>query len=223
MTTFARLRIDVPDHPGALAAVGRVLAGQAMNVVEVSIHEVEGDRATDEIIVQCAAMPGYEQLAAAISAVGGTLLSVGPCTPRQDQIVAAMTWMTAMLEGPERRRVFAIGIRSVVGIDPVQVVSASTVSHLGIVAEAISTGRVVVQHVSRLPEVVCETLDADDTSTGSWLLAASDGIDDGYVVLAARPYGVRFTATELSRLTALIDCRRQLIRSQERDRMLLGG
>ena len=56
-TTFARLRIDVPDHPGALAAVSRVLAGLAMNVVEVSIHEVEGDRATDEIVVHSAAIP----------------------------------------------------------------------------------------------------------------------------------------------------------------------
>src|ERR1051325_5124335 len=100
MTTFARLRIDVPDHPGALAAVGRVLAGQAMNVVEVSIHEVEGDRATDEIVVQCASMPGYAELSAAIAQVGGTLLSVGPCSSRSDQLVVAMTWMTAMLDGP---------------------------------------------------------------------------------------------------------------------------
>src|SRR4051812_42718964 len=34
---FARLRIELPDHPGALAAVGRVLAGCGLNVVEVAI------------------------------------------------------------------------------------------------------------------------------------------------------------------------------------------
>jgi hypothetical protein len=61
-----------------------------------------------------------------------------------------------------------------------------------------------------------DAVDVDDT-TGSWLLAASDGLPDGYVVLAARPYGIRFTSTELSRLAALIDCRRQLIRSRDPD------
>jgi len=126
-----------------------------------------------------------------------------------------------MLDGPERRRVFAAGIRSVVGIESVQVVRATDVADLGIVRETLSSGRVVVQHVSRLPELVRETIDVDDT-TGSWLLAASDGLPDGHVVLAARPYGVRFTSTELSRLAALIDCRRQLIRSRERE-LALGG
>ncbi|HWC35612.1 MAG TPA: ACT domain-containing protein [Mycobacteriales bacterium] len=215
--TFARLRIDVPDHPGALAAIGRVLAGRGMNVVEVSIHEVEGDRATDEIVVQCAAMPAYDDLNAAIAGAGGTLLSVGPCSPRTDQIVVAMTWMTAMLDGPDRRQIFATGIRTIVGIDPVRVVRASEVADIGIVREAVSSGRVVVQHVARLPEVVAATLDAADATSGSWLLAASDGLPDGHVVLAARPYGIRFTSTELSRLAALIDCRRQLVRSRERE------
>jgi hypothetical protein len=220
--TFARLRIDVPDHPGALAAVGRVLAGQAMNVVEISIHEVEGDRATDEIVVQCAAMPQYDELQDALAAAGGVLLSVASCNPGTDLVVQTMTWMSAMLDGPDRRRVFANGVRSVVGVDPAQVVRITDVANLGIVAEAVSTGRVVVQHVSRLPEVVRDPVDADDMTTGSWLLAAWDGIPDGYVVLAARPYGIRFTSTELSRLAALIDCRRQMIRARERELALRG-
>lgn len=219
-TTFARLRIDVPDHPGALAAIGRVLAGLAVNVVEVSIHEVEGDRATDEIVVQCSTMPSYGDLVDPVAAAGGTLLSVGPCSPRADQIVTTMTWVIAMLEGPDRRRIFATGIRSIVGIDPVHVVRAGDVDQIGVVREAVSSGRVVVAHVARLPEIVRETVDSDADSTGSWLLAASDGIPDGYVVLAARPYAIRFTATELSRLAALLDCRKQLIRSRARDLLL---
>src|SRR5438477_532654 len=89
---FARLRIELPDHPGALAAASRVLATQGLNVVEVSIHEVEGQRAVDEIVV----------------------------------------------------------------------------------------------------------------------LAAPDARDASLVVLAARPYAIRFTATELNRLAAVLDCRRLL-------------
>jgi predicted amino acid-binding ACT domain protein len=214
MTTFARLRIDVPDHPGALAAVSRVLAGLSMNVVEVSIHEVEGDRATDEIVVHCAELPAIDKLRAAVAGAGAELLSVGPCSPGQDLTVVGLTWVTAMLDAPERRSTLATGIRSLAGIDPVQVVPAADVADLAIVAAAVTTGRVVVQHVARVPELLRDAYVAPDES-GAWLLAASDGMPGGLVVLGARPYAIRFTATELSRLSALLDCRRQLIRSRE--------
>jgi predicted amino acid-binding ACT domain protein len=209
---FARLRIDVPDHPGALAAVSRVLAGLAMNVVEVSIHEVEGERATDEIVVHCETMPAYDELRVEVARTGAELLSVGPCSPRSDPTVVGLTWVTAMLDAPERRSTLATGIRSLAGIDPVHVVVASDVERLSIVAAAVSTGRVVVQHVARLPELFHDAYVAPDES-GAWLLAASDGLPGGLVVLGARPYAIRFTATELSRLSAVLDCRRQLIRS----------
>ena len=209
-TTFARLRIDVPDHPGALAAVSRVLAGLAMNVVEVSIHEVEGDRATDEIVVHSAAIPSFNNLREAIAAAGAELLSIGPCTPGTDATVASLTWVTAMLDGPTRRSALATGIRTLAGIDPVRIVPVGQAEDLPIAAAAIKTGRVVVQHVARVPELFRDAYCAAAES-GAWLLAAWDGLPDGYVVLGVRPYAVRFTATELSRLTALLDIRRQLL------------
>ncbi|HVW80107.1 MAG TPA: ACT domain-containing protein [Mycobacteriales bacterium] len=204
--TFARLRIDVPDHPGALAAVSRVLAAQGMNVVEVSIHEVEGERATDEIVVHCAEMPSYDVLRAAVSGSGAELLSVGPCSPRSDPIVAGLTWVSAMLDAPDRRSTLAAGIRSLAGIDPVHVIPAAAVHELSIVAAATSTGRVVVQHVARVPELLRDAYAAPDES-GAWLLAATVGAPGELVVLAARPYAIRFTATELTRLSAILDCR----------------
>ncbi|HVY10371.1 MAG TPA: ACT domain-containing protein [Mycobacteriales bacterium] len=214
MTTFARLRIDLPDHPGALAAVSRVLAGLAMNVVEVSIHEVEGSRATDEIVVHCDVMPTYDALSAVVAEAGAELLSVGPCSRRSDATVAAVTWATAMLDGPDRRSTLATGVRNLAGIDPVQVVPVGHASDLAIASAAITTGRVVVQHVARVPELLRDAYVAP-AETGAWLLAAWDGLPGGCVVLGARPYGVRFTATELSRLGAVLDFRRQLIRSRQ--------
>jgi predicted amino acid-binding ACT domain protein len=209
-TTFARLRIDVPDHPGALAAVSRVLAGLAMNVVEVSIHEVEGDRATDEIVVHCDAVPEFDALHEAVAAAGAELLSVGPCTPGVDATVASLTWVTAMLEAPARRSALATGIRVLAGIESVRIVPAAQVEGLAIAATAIATGRVVVQHVARVPDLMRDAYVAPAES-GAWLLAAGDGVPGGCVVLAVRPYAVRFTATELSRLSALLDTRRQLL------------
>lgn len=185
-----------------------------MNVVEVSIHEVEGARATDEIVVHCDAMPSYDELHVAVAGAGAELLSVGPCTPRSDPTVLAMTWMTATLEAPERRSTLAAGVRSLAGIDPVQVVRGQDVEHLAIVAAAVATGRVVVQHVARVPELFRDAYVAPDES-GAWLLAAADGVPSGSVVLGVRPYAIRFTATELSRLSALLECRRRLLRIAE--------
>jgi hypothetical protein len=43
-----------------------------------------------------------------------------------------------------------------------------------------------------------------------WVLAAPDTRDASPVVTAARPYAIRFTATEMNRLAAVLDCRRRL-------------
>src|SRR5947209_4552567 len=76
---FSRLRIELADHPGALAAVTRVLAAGGLNVVEVSIHEVEAPRAVDEIVVHAEAPIEVADLTASLQSVGAQLLSVGPC------------------------------------------------------------------------------------------------------------------------------------------------
>jgi hypothetical protein len=46
--------------------------------------------------------------------------------------------------------------------------------------------------------------------SGVWVLAAPDAPDASLVVMAVRPYAIRFTATELNRLGAVLDCRRRL-------------
>src|SRR3954452_8485534 len=73
---FARLRIELADHPGALAAVTRVLAAEGLNVVEVSIHEAEPPRAVDEILVHGGDPVTAAALAPLLAAVGAELLSV---------------------------------------------------------------------------------------------------------------------------------------------------
>jgi predicted amino acid-binding ACT domain protein len=124
MMVFARLRIELPDHPGALAAVSRVLAAEGLNVVEVSIHEVEGPRAVDEIVVHTAEPVRTAQLAASLITAGAELLSVAPCDMRGDPTVTALTWVAATLEKPGRKSSLATGVRLLTGIDPVVVLTA---------------------------------------------------------------------------------------------------
>jgi len=213
---FARLRIELPDHPGALAAVGRVLAGCGLNVVEVSIHEVEGDRAVDEIVVHGAPMD-YTTLAPALRAAGAALLSIAPCDMRGDPVVTALTWVTAILDAPARRSALVTGLRILTGIENVYVATTEQAMRWPIAAAAVRQRQVVVQRLAHAPEPLRATPDGDgDRGSGVWVLAAPDAVDPAHVVIAARPYSIRFTATEINRLEAVLDCRRRLIAAHQR-------
>jgi predicted amino acid-binding ACT domain protein len=217
---FTRLRIDLPDHPGALAAVSRVLAAEGLNVAEVSIHEIDGTRAVDEIVVHAPEPVDRDVLADALRAAGADLLSVGPCETRTDAVVTALTWVSASLDRPSRRSMLATGIGRLTGINPVHVVTAEEAARWPIGVAALRRGWPVVQRLDHLPEPVRET---DGAESGRWVLAAPDGPEPSYVVLAARPYAIRFTATELSRLVAVLDCRRQLIAASHPTCQNVGG
>src|SRR3954447_13309579 len=206
--SFARLRIELPDHPGALAAVGRVLAGRGLNVVEVAIHEVEGSRAVDEIVVHGSMPLAHGDLAPPLAGVGAELLSIAPCEMRGDPVVTALTWVTATLEAPMRRSALATGLRMLTGLDNVQVVPVEQALLWPIGVAAVRQGTVVVQRLSQAPDPLRTTPDVD--GAGVWVLAAPDSADPSYVVVASRPYSIRFTATEVNRLVAVLDCRRQL-------------
>lgn len=134
---FARLRIELADHPGALAAVTRVLAAVGLNVVEVSIHEAEPPRAVDEIVVHAEDPLQADSLSAALAAVGAELLSVAPCDMRGDAVVTALTWVTATLEKPARKSSLATGVRLLTGIDPVHVFTVEESREWPIVAAAL--------------------------------------------------------------------------------------
>src|SRR3954471_6247076 len=101
--TLTQLRIELPDHPGALAAITRVLARHRMNVIEVAIHEVDGPRAVDEILIEGDGPVDAAALRSTLADAGGALLSVPPCEMRTALVVAATTWICESLPQPHRR------------------------------------------------------------------------------------------------------------------------
>src|SRR3954452_11435645 len=167
MMVFARLRIELADHPGALAAVSRVLAAEGLNVVEVSIHEVEGPRAVDEIVVHAAEPVRATELSVSLATTGAELLSVAPCDMRGDPTVTALTWVSATLEKPARKSSLATGVRLLTGIDPVYVCTVEEAQSWPIGAAAIRRGWPVVQRLDRAPEPL-RTAGAVDAS-GVWV------------------------------------------------------
>jgi predicted amino acid-binding ACT domain protein len=206
--TLTQLRVELPDHPGALAAITRVLARLRMNVVEVAIHEVDGPRAVDEIVVEAADPVGSEELRASLASAGADLLSISPCDARTDLVIAAAAWVSESLPSPHRRGTLVAAVHALTGINPVYVVPAAAAEDTEIGLTAIRRGRPVVKRLEELPPFLV----GDGVRGGArWVLAAPDGPDPTTVVFASRPFSVRFTATELRRLTAVLDCRRRMI------------
>jgi len=206
--TLSQLRVELPDHPGALAAVTRVLARHRMNVVEVSIHEVDGPRAVDEILVDSDELVDVDVLRASLDSAGCDLLSVTPCEIRTDLVVAMTTWVAESLAAPHRKSTLVAAVQAMTGISPVHVVPAAVAEDTEIGLAAVRRGRPVVKRLEELPPFLL----GDGLRGGArWVLAAPDGLDPTVVVFATRPFSVRFTATELRRLSAVLDCRRRMI------------
>ena len=206
--TLTQLRIELPDHPGALAAITRVLARHRMNVIEVAIHEVDGPRAVDEILVEGDVPVDGAALRATLAAAGGDLLSVTPCEMRTDLVVAATTWITESLPQPHRRGTLVAAVHALTGINPAHVVPAALAEDTEIGLAAVRRGRPVVKRLEELPPFLV----GDGVRGGArWVLAAPDGLDPTVVVFASRPFSMRFTATELRRLSAVLDCRRKMM------------
>ena len=207
-STLTQLRIELPDHPGALAAVTRVLARHRLNVVEVAIHEVDGPRAVDEILVAGEEPIDTDLLRTSLAGAGGDLLSLSPCALQTDLVVAATAWICASLDQPSRLATFVAAVHALTGITPVHAVPPAVAEDTEIGLAAVRRGRAVVKRLEEPPPF----LRGDGVGGGArWVLAAPDGLDPTIVVFASRPFSMRFTATELRRLTAVLDCRRRML------------
>jgi hypothetical protein len=189
MPTY-RLRIELPDRPGALASVSAVLAEHGANILSIDVHEVDGGTAVDEIVVE--GPDGWipSPVAAALAESGvGSLLSSRRMANIEDAVTAALRAVSAMVASP------ADDLDSHCSAAVLQVASGAS-AHLISADEAadVQEGSVVhrIEH--------------------GWQLAAvDDETDPQTVAIVTRPLNVRFSATEISRVEALLRIRRRLV------------
>lgn len=208
--SLSTLRIELPDDPGALAGVTRVLADLGLNLVEVSIHETDGATAVDELILSSAAPPDVPTLRSAVDAAGAALLSVAPCTRRVDLVAAAMGWLVETLDDPRRLSTLTAGLQIMTGVAPLRAVTPAEAERTPSGRAAIARGATVV----RREETSAEGGEASSSAdVAGWVLAAADGTEPTVVVFGYRPHSVRFTATEVRRMDAVLRCRRRVLQA----------
>jgi hypothetical protein len=198
-----RIRVELPNRPGALANVASIIANHGGNVVSVDIHEVEGQQAVDEIIVMLPPDWTPAELASDLSEHdAGTLLS-----STSDSIVRALRWATSLVRsgamdgGLELARALAE-------------LCTSSVAWIATIDEAMQheVGRLAMERGA--PYVQLTTPPAamsDGLPESSWILAVpDDAIQPTRVAFVGRASSFRFTNSEIVRVEALLHLVREM-------------
>jgi hypothetical protein len=201
-----RLRVELPDLPGALAKVATVISDLDGDVVSIDVHELDGHQVVDELVVEVLTDLDGRVLGAALEAAdAGILLSCTPATARPEPVVEALAWareLAAANDPSTLGRVLASACPSakvwVAPIDDAREVPAGRL--------ALARGAPLVQRAHDLPA----PLGGRPAST-TWLLAAPDGQPQTRcIAFLARPGSLRFTASEVARVEALMSLHRTL-------------
>ena len=181
-----RLRIELPDRPGSLAGVTAEIAASGANITSIDVHELDGNMAVDEIVVEVGESWAPGPVAAALAASGvGTLLSSRRMTAVDDGVTAALRSIAAMVDGDVMTECRAALLALAHGSSAKLVPPDSSEP----------AARVAVERrtsiVSRIDH--------------GWVLAAiDDPVEPSVVTLVTRPLNVRFSATEVARVEALL-------------------
>jgi hypothetical protein len=207
-----RLRIELPDRPGALAALGAVVARHDANIVSVDIHEIEGPTAIDDIVVHVP--DGWEpsRLTSALAEEStATLLSAQRLSISPDAVLATLRSCNAMLhaDADGLGKEFEAALLLLSAGSSVWLADLAT-------AGSIEAGRLCLE---RGETVILRSADRGDHTPDpaevGWVLAAPDDhLDPAVVAFVARPESLRFSSTEVERVEALLRFRRSLVASR---------
>lgn len=198
-----RVRIELSDVPGALAKAAAAIAMAGGNVMSVDIHEIDGERSVDEILVDLPDDCDEASLAAVLAAAeAGTLLSMRADSAIVDPIVRALHWVGFALEAEPQDCDLALAqsLSEICTTDLAWVWSPDQAGALLVGKRALDLGSAVVTHEPELPIEV-------GAATGGpyWVMAVPDDqLNPNRVGFVARASMVRFTASEVARAEALM-------------------
>lgn len=210
MPASYRIRVELADEPGALAAIVGAIALHEANVTSIDIHESTSGRAVDEILVQTQPGAPVGGLAEAIGALAGVkVLHLEPEDRGDDPTVSSLRWSRIMLaagaEGSDLELTRAM--LEVTRASVAWVVTASAAAAVGVGRDALDRGAVASATVESLPEGI----EVEPGGPYCLVAAPDDPAEPKIIGFAARPVAVPFSSTELARLGALLALHRQVM------------
>jgi hypothetical protein len=203
MTTLVRLRVALPDKPGALGRLASVIADLGGNITAVDVHRSGVLSAIDDLTVEFPEEPDMGRLSDVLQRNGAATLLSHQVTQPVDPVVAVLRHAGEMLSSrstdPEADLVAAVA--DICSSPVVWVSSMEDAERFDAGRFARERGGAIALRSNELPEELADRLPGE-----VWLLAVPDPelIAGGRVVFVARPLSNQFTSTEITRIEALM-------------------
>jgi len=198
---LVRLRIQLANAPGTLAAVADVIADNGGNITAIDLQSATADSAVDEVTVEFAQPANLGELRRQIDQGGSArLLSYQTASP-VDLVVKVLRRLTQSLSGPtdDGSESLRRGIAELLATPAVWVLrpDAAGTYKAGRQALAEPGTAVTVDTDEELPTL-------GETISGVATVLAVAARSGNGVLLVARPVTQGFTATETSRAEAFV-------------------
>jgi hypothetical protein len=202
--TLLRLRISMPDQPGALARVAAIIASHGGNITSVDVQQADTEFAVDELVVDFSGDPDVAGLREDLATRGDTVLLTHQQTERIDPIVASLRQAIALLgrrsevgESALARGVAELCSSPVAWVSPAADATQYVAGRL-----ALERQGMVIMTTTELPAHLAERLPGEVSLLA---LPDHDPAEQQRVIFVARPVANAFTATEAARIEALAE------------------
>lgn len=201
-----RLRVQVPERVGSLARLTAVLADHGASIRSVDIHQVDGDTAIDEIIVEGPEEWEPVALVGDIAATGATLISILEVDQPRDAPAGGLQWVAAVAAAGMAAldEHLAFGLAELVAAPTAWLASPEEGAGTEGVTLALERGAPVVVRTAGFVGP------GGPVSDGWLLVAADDPLEPQAFAFAWRPRSMRFAACDVARVEALLAFRRTL-------------
>jgi hypothetical protein len=193
-------RVEIADRPGQLAALTAAVASCECNILGLDVQALDGDRVTDELLVDVPDSVPVEHVERAVRDTGADVVTLLPADPH-DLIDAQARCLELgrrlVHRHAVRDRVLEAALVELVGADGAWVLSPAHVTMSELALRAVAAGEPLM---ARERTALAPTL-ADEEAP--WLLVVPPFEGKDQVTMLGRARS-GFTASEVARVQALL-------------------
>jgi hypothetical protein len=211
MGHVVRLRISLADRAGALAQAATIIGLHGGNILSIDVHRSSGSSAVDDLVVDFSEEPNVDELRDDLAINAATTLLSQQASDATDPVVASMQRVVQLVTDGlgDPAEAIAAAVADLCSSPVAWVSDADDAIQYEAGRLALEGHSAAAQPTTNLPEHFAGRLPGAVS-----LLAVPDPeyLPGGRVVFVARPASTGFTATEISRIEALMDLYHQLER-----------
>lgn len=207
MGNVVRLRIQLADRAGALGQAATVIGVHGGNIIFIDIHRIEGEVAMDDLVVEFAEPPDFDELAHDLTTNATTSLLSHEPAEGEDPLVRGLQLLVAASDRDSGSSL-AEAIAAVSHSQAAWVTDENEARRFEPGKAAVASGQPVVEPVSTVPAQLGVTVLGD-----AWLAAVPEpaGGEGRKIAFVVRPGDVPFTATEIGRIQALMSAHAKIV------------